>query len=246
MASTKGEKCERERERARQGGTTTRNGHSKMPIKIISRPRCPAGRIVYAQGGSLGDSTVLANGGAMITMWVCVFKYEQHVPLGSNNELNSSISWPGNRTSNALHLSSCHHSLSLSVSLSLCLLLYLSLSPVLMQIIYTPVSEPCLVVNSWLNNPLVFGLVFSSLVSGQPHNGPSYASPAPHRVVRLISLRLKPNTADKVLALAAWLLQATINSFAVYLIPFTLHSKYARPADEAANCRWSFATDCWH
>lgn len=108
--------------------------------------------------------------------------------------------------------------LSLTVSLSLCLLLYLSLSPVLMQIIYTPVSEPCLVVNSWLNNPLVFGLVFSSLVSGQPHNGPSYASPAPHRVVRLISLRLKPNTADKVLALAAWLLQATINSFAVYLI----------------------------
>lgn len=42
------------REEERQGGTTrttTRNGHSKMPIKIISRPRCPAGRIVYAQGG---------------------------------------------------------------------------------------------------------------------------------------------------------------------------------------------------
>lgn len=54
------------------GRTTTGNGHSKMPIKIISRPQCPAGRIVYAQSGWLGDSTVLANGRAMITMCVCV------------------------------------------------------------------------------------------------------------------------------------------------------------------------------
>lgn len=148
---------------------------------------------------------------------MCVFKYEQHVPLGPNNELNSSISWPGNRTSNTLHLSSCH--LTFSLSLYLSVLLYLSLSPVLMQIIYTPVSEPCLVVNSWLNNPLVFGLVFSSLVSGEPHNGSPYVPPCTSSCRPLIALRFKLNTADKVLA------QATINSFAVNLIPFTLHSK---------------------
>lgn len=69
-----------------EGTTTTTtgngNGHSKMAIKIISRPRCPAGWIVYAgrwreRGGgewegTLGDSTVPANGLAMITMCVCL------------------------------------------------------------------------------------------------------------------------------------------------------------------------------
>lgn len=105
-----------------------------------------------------------------------------------------------------------------SLSLYLSVLLYLSLSPVLMQIIYTPVSEPCLVVNSWLNNPLVFGLVFSSLVSGEPHNGSPYVPPCTSSCRPLIALRFKLNTADKVPA------QATINSFAVNLIPFTLHS----------------------